>query len=59
LPSLPTKISDANIPKGSALREGITAEVDGWGKGGAVQYEILQSVEKIPATWFKDKGVLK
>ncbi len=58
LPNLPTQISDVTIPKGVKLREGEASKQEGWGKGGATQYEIIK--ERAKPEWFNERtGGLK
>jgi hypothetical protein len=41
LPDLPTMVSDVTVPAGTRVRVGEVAAQDGWGKGGATQFELL------------------
>lgn len=44
LPSLPTHISDVNLPKGTKIRTGVAGKVKDWGNGGGVQIELQQRI---------------
>ena len=52
LPKAPTHISEVHIPASSYVRVGRVAGQDGWGAGGAIQYEFLE--RKIPESYFKN-----
>ncbi len=45
IPELPTHISDVNVPAGTNIRVGVAAKVEGWGKGGGTQVEVLDRVQ--------------
>lgn len=51
IPKLPKYISEVHVPSGTYLRAGIAATQTEWGEGGAIQYEILSTLEK---TWFSE-----
>jgi len=57
LPSVPTQITDVNIPPGTTIRRGLTNSNLG-GNAGAVQYEIViatlepEVLRKQIAGWF-------
>ena len=38
---IPTKITDAVIPKGTMIRRGIAGEIEGWGHGGGLQFDLM------------------
>ena len=42
LPAIPKYICDVEIKPGTHLREGIANEVDGWGKGGGRQIDLMK-----------------
>lgn len=46
LPDLPTHISDVHVPVGTRIRVGKVAPQEGWGTGGAYQYELLQRLRE-------------
>jgi hypothetical protein len=41
LPAIPKYIVDVKIKAGTKIRSGITNEVDGWGAGGGIQYDLM------------------
>lgn len=41
LPQKPLKVCDVTLPKGTELRTGITNPLEGWGKGGGVQFDLM------------------
>lgn len=41
LPSLPSLVSDVEVPAGTRVRVGEVAAQTGWGNGGATQFELL------------------
>jgi hypothetical protein len=51
LPELPTLISDVSVPTGTRVRVGEVAPQDGWGAGGATQFELL---ERLPESAFQN-----
>lgn len=55
LPELPLYVSDVHVPAGTRIRVGIVGEQPGWGKGGAIQYELQ---ERIPTTAFNNRRSL-
>lgn len=55
LKDLPKYVSDVYVPKGSRIRAGIVAPQKGWGKGGAIQYELQG---KLPDKAFSNKRLL-
>ena len=60
--SFPTHVVDVEIPAGQALRKGKAAAIEGFGKGGAQQVEIV-GFEEIPneirSSWFKNARKLE
>ena len=46
LPDVPTHISDVHVPAGTKIRAGKVAPQEGWGIGGAYQYELLQRLRE-------------
>jgi hypothetical protein len=51
LPELPTLISEVSVPNGTRVRVGEVAPQDGWGAGGATQFELL---ERLPESAFQN-----
>ena len=41
LPDIPKYICDVELKPGTHLRQGIANEVDGWGKGGGTQFDLI------------------
>lgn len=56
LPELPEFISEVFVPSGTRIRVGKVAAQNGWGSGGAWQYELL---ERLPEELFKNTRQLK
>ena len=56
LPDLPEFISEVFVPAGTRIRVGKVAAQNGWGIGGAWQYELL---ERLPEFLFKNTRQLK
>ena len=52
LPTEPVFVSEVQVPAGTSLRRGTVGTQEGWGVGGATQYELL---EQIPRTLFKNQ----
>ncbi len=53
----PTNYTEVTIPPGTNLRVGTVAPVQGWGNGGAVQWQIADGWGNVRAV-FKDLGSL-
>jgi filamentous hemagglutinin len=51
LPELPSYISEVHLPRGSYLQLGTTASQEGWGIGGAIQYQAL---DRLPRQYFQN-----
>ena len=51
LPELPTHVSEVHVPAGTRIRVGRVAGQEGWGAGGAWQYELL---ERLPEELFRN-----
>lgn len=49
LPELPRYVSEVHVPSGTNLRIGRAAAQVGWGKGGGIQYELL---DRLPEAAF-------
>jgi len=49
-------VSDVVVPKGTKIRIGTAAKVEGWGNGGGTQVEVLTRVQE---TWIKNTRKLK
>lgn len=56
LPEEPAYISDVHVPAGTKVRAGRVAEQKGWGRGGAIQYELR---EKLPKRMFRNRRGLE
>ncbi len=41
LPALPKYMADVKFTKGTTIRKGIVNPLDGWGKGGGIQYDLM------------------
>lgn len=41
LPQKPVKVCDVALPKGTQLRAGLCNPLEGWGKGGGVQFDLM------------------
>lgn len=41
LPQKPIKMCDVMIPKGTQMRTGLCNPLEGWGKGGGVQFDLM------------------
>lgn len=41
LPQKPIKICDVTIPAGTTMRTGLCNPLEGWGKGGGVQFDLM------------------
>lgn len=41
LPQKPIKMCDVTLPKGTNLRTGLCNPLEGWGKGGGVQFDLM------------------
>lgn len=41
LPQKPVKMCDVTLPKGTQMRTGLCNPLDGWGKGGGVQFDLM------------------
>lgn len=41
LPQKPCKMCDVTIPAGTKMRTGLCNPLDGWGKGGGVQFDLM------------------
>ena len=37
----PDHICDFTIPKGTVMRTGIAGEIEGWGTGGGIQFDLM------------------
>lgn len=46
VPDHPTHVSDVHVPVGTRVRVGKVAPQEGWGTGGAYQYELLQRLRE-------------
>jgi Zn-dependent protease with chaperone function len=57
LPYLPTEYSEVVVRAGTKLRVGIAGAIDGWGRGGTMQFEIVDG--RNADTTFKWVGILK
>lgn len=57
LPELPEYISTVEVPKGTSMRTGKAAKVEGWGDGGGTQYEVIG--ERVQSSWFSGKTKIK
>ena len=55
LPELPLYVSDVYVPAGTRLRTGTVAAQAGWGRGGSLQYQLL---ERLPASAFRNRRPL-
>ena len=42
LPNKPTHVVDVTVPKGVKMETGTTNPVQGWGSGGAQQYQVVE-----------------
>jgi hypothetical protein len=58
LKELPTHVSDVHVPANTRLRVGTVAPQEGWGEGGAIQYE-LKGKDRLPESAFRDKRKLE
>ncbi len=56
LPDTPSFISQVNVPSGTKVRVGEVAPQDGWGKGGATQFELLT---RLPENAFVNTRTLR
>ena len=41
LPQKPCKMCDVTLPKGTQMRTGLCNPLEGWGKGGGVQFDLM------------------
>ena len=41
LPATPVKICDVTVPAGTKMRTGLCNPLEGWGKGGGVQFDLM------------------
>lgn len=41
LPSTPKYATDVTVPKGTTMRTGTVNPVEGWGKGGGTQFDLM------------------
>lgn len=41
LPQKPCKMCDVTLPKGTEMRTGLCNPLEGWGKGGGVQFDLM------------------
>ena len=41
LPAKPVKICDVTVPAGTKMRTGLCNPLEGWGKGGGVQFDLM------------------
>ncbi len=41
LPQTPCKMCDVTLPKGTQMRTGLCNPLDGWGKGGGTQFDLM------------------
>ena len=55
LPNTPEYVSEVHLPAGSYVRVGRVATQDGWGAGGAMQYQYL---EQVPKKYFKNMRLI-
>jgi hypothetical protein len=56
LPELPKFVSEVHVPAGTNVRVGTVAAQEGWGQGGATQYELLQ---RLPESAFTNTKPLQ
>jgi hypothetical protein len=56
LPEKPAYVSDVNVPAGTKIRVGTVGAQEGWGRGGATQYELQQ---RLPQSAFTNRRPLK
>jgi hypothetical protein len=56
LPETPKYVSDVNVPAGTKVRVGTVGAQEGWGTGGATQYELQQ---RLPQSAFTNRRPLK
>jgi hypothetical protein len=56
LPELPSHVSEVHVPSGTRIRVGKVAPQEGWGVGGAWQYELL---ERLPEELFRNTRPLQ